>query len=318
MSAARWTGASATYRGTSHVKSGLPCQDAASVVCGGLPVVAAVADGLGSAMLSEAGAKIAVATAIELLTSRFPAFATMTSERIAEVLVAEVISRVDEAVRTSGGERRQFASTLMFVATDGVTLVAGSLGDGVVSRQGPDGRSKVLFRPKRGEHANETFPITSSGAAAQMQVIVEPLGGATGFAMFSDGSAEALYQRKRDEIAPAVDTLLSWLELATPPEVSTALAKSLGEVVSEKTTDDCSIALLRRVELARVTADKPEVRASLLSANPRSPTHLGNRSRALEFWERAAAGVPEGMAPSTYRRHAIWLAKNIVRDPGDA
>ncbi|MBM4365827.1 MAG: protein phosphatase 2C domain-containing protein [Deltaproteobacteria bacterium] len=294
----------------------MPCQDAASVACSGLPVVAALADGLGSAARSEAGAHIAVATAVQLLASRFTALAMLPPQGIAEALVAEVTARIDEAARDAGEERRHFASTLMFVATDGVTLVAGSLGDGVVSRQGTDGRSRVLFRPKRGEHANETFPVTSIGAAAHMQVTVEPLGGALGFALFSDGAAEALYQRKRDEIAPAVDTLLGWLELATPTEVSAALANSLGGVVSEKTTDDCSIALLRRVELASVSPDKRELRAVMLAANPRSSVHLRNRLLALEFWERAASGVPEGMSPSTYRRHAAWLAKHFVREPG--
>lgn len=315
MSAARWMGASATHRGASHVKSGLPCQDAADVAFKSLPVVAALADGLGSAAQSEVGAQIAVTATVEMLSSGFPTFSAMPPLQIAEALLAEVIARIDNAARATGGGRRQFASTLMFVATDGSTLIAGSLGDGVVSKQGPDGRSKVLFRPKRGEHANETFPTTSHDAAAQMQVIVEPLRDAIGFALFSDGSAEALYQRRRDELAPAVDTVLGWLHLATPVAVSAALANSLSEIVSEKTNDDCSIALLKRVELAHVGPEKAEVRAALLSANLRSPTHLGNRLRALEFWEQAHPGVPEGMAPRTYRRHAAWLARNFVREP---
>ena len=314
MSAARWAGASAVHRGASHIRSGLPCQDAVGVAWAGLPVVAAVADGLGSASQSDAGAEVAVATAIHLLESRFVEFRDKAPALIAEAIVSGVVERIEEMARSNGSSRHQFATTLMFVATDGHTLIAGNLGDGVVSRQDRDGKSKVLFRPRRGEHVNETFPITSSGAAAHMQVMIEPVADATGFALFTDGSAEALYQRQRDEIAPAVDTLLSWLDVAPPHEVSAALTRSLSDVVSEKTSDDCSIAILRRVELLRIGVDKQSVRACMISANPRSRTHFLNRWRSFEFWDSASPGTPAGMSQSTYRRHVEWLNRNIVRD----
>src|SRR5206468_5606178 len=67
----RWRVTGATRRGKSHIRAGLPNQDAIEywVSAGGDTAVLAVADGHGSGLCfrSEAGSRLAVATAVELL-----------------------------------------------------------------------------------------------------------------------------------------------------------------------------------------------------------------------------------------------------------
>ena len=64
-----WTVISASAIGTSHQRIGLPCQDAGDfcLVDGDHTVVGAIADGAGSAMHSEIGARAAVETMLYLL-----------------------------------------------------------------------------------------------------------------------------------------------------------------------------------------------------------------------------------------------------------
>ena len=62
LAASRWVVVGASVQGTGHLKFSLPCQDAyAYKALNGSVLVAAVADGLGSAAYAQAGAQLAVA-----------------------------------------------------------------------------------------------------------------------------------------------------------------------------------------------------------------------------------------------------------------
>src|SRR6516164_9084200 len=88
MSTTEWRFASATVIGSSHVKSGTPCQDhyRCRVFRNGAdePIIAiAVSDGAGSAIRGEDGATITCASLIEqaeLFLARNQSFASMTKE----------------------------------------------------------------------------------------------------------------------------------------------------------------------------------------------------------------------------------------------
>ena len=110
--ARNWRVASASARGTSHIKTGKPCQDSVyhSVTSGGA-LIAAVSDGAGSAARSEIGSALAVKKAVEyarlsmLHTSARPSEAflrdTVQSLRSARALCAAIRKR-DASARASG------------------------------------------------------------------------------------------------------------------------------------------------------------------------------------------------------------------------
>jgi hypothetical protein len=312
VSAFRWVAAAAEHRGKGHVRSGLPCQDAARVTWREWPATAVVADGAGSARHSDVGARVTTTAVETLLLQQFDELALMAPREVAARVVAAAIDALTAATSSGNLDLQDLASTLMFVATDGVRFIAGSLGDGVIATSA-SGAVRPLFKPQKGEFANETVMVTSTSATARMDILIEDLADIDGFAIFTDGTAESLYLRAKHEIAPAVSTLLGWLDAAPTPEVAEALSGALGGILSEKTSDDCSIALLRRVDLLALESRKRDVQLEILDLHHQRGPKLRYRLSALFHWANAQAGSPGGMHQRTFRKHLTWLTQHVVR-----
>ncbi|MFW5800253.1 MAG: hypothetical protein ACOCV8_05505, partial [Spirochaetota bacterium] len=71
----------------------------------------------------------------------------------------------------------------------------------------------------------------------------------TGFILMSDGTAESLYDRRNKQLSPVSKQVLDWLDTNESEEVTKALENNIKTLFIPKTTDDCSIALLKNVEL---------------------------------------------------------------------
>src|SRR4051794_19373 len=86
-----YTAAAAAVRGRAHQELGLPCQDAFALgeARGGV-LVAAVADGAGSAALAEVGARIAAETAVEAAHARLDSLADDGAQALRSVLIYAV------------------------------------------------------------------------------------------------------------------------------------------------------------------------------------------------------------------------------------
>lgn len=164
---------SASVIGTSHMRAGLPCQDAHAVAT--LPNgvhLFALADGAGSAPRSEEGAKLITSAAIEALK------AVLAWQEAARTNWPSTFQTIFEA--TLGGVRayagmmqadaNAFAGTLLCgVVWDG-GLAAAQVGDGALVIRGVDGALAVALSPDNGEYANETVFLTTGGALGRMQV----------------------------------------------------------------------------------------------------------------------------------------------------
>ena len=187
-----WRAYGASVRGTSHRRSGLPCQDAhgwRELPAGGL--LCAVADGLGSAPRADEGAQRAVAAALDALAAALTA-APAAPAASDEAAIAGSLRAAFAAARAAlerdadPNPLRDYATTLLLAAvTPGWTAV-GQIGDGAVVGHWPDGRLETLSLPQRGEYANETTPLTSPDALARLQVRVWPAP-LRALALFSDG-----------------------------------------------------------------------------------------------------------------------------------
>ncbi|HLO50377.1 MAG TPA: PP2C family serine/threonine-protein phosphatase [Kamptonema sp.] len=181
----------ASVMGTSHEKRSQPCQDAHrwQLLPNGI-LVAAVADGAGSATLAEVGAQISVTTAVKSIAKHRQRLTLLENDDDWHQLLAETLKTAREAVEMEAQVRevkpRDLASTLILgIATPELIAVA-QIGDGAAVVGDSEGNVTAVTIPPCGEYINETIFLISDNAleTAQLQVW---RGKATHLAIFSDG-----------------------------------------------------------------------------------------------------------------------------------
>lgn len=193
MKKCQWQVAAASVRGPSHERAGASCQDAHrwALADDGFLVVA-VADGAGSAAMSETGAATAVAAAAEEACRQLKAGAPAAKVEDGEWrrLLLASLSAAKEKVEQEAAARSlpasALATTIILVVARNDLLAAVQIGDGSVVAAGADGLFFSVLRPTAAEYLNETVFLTSPDALASAQPVVWR-GPLSNLAVMSDG-----------------------------------------------------------------------------------------------------------------------------------
>ena len=173
-----WQAAVHSAKGVKHIKMGTPCQDwgDCKILSQGQLIVGAVSDGMGSARHSEVGSQLAVEVALkELKQGNWqtpPQDQKQVRKTFQEILEAVRAALKDCAIKQDYSFEDLACTLLAFVATPS-WLAAMQVGDGLIVVGTPEGNYQLLFKPDKGEFANETTPVTSSFASQEMQVCLK-------------------------------------------------------------------------------------------------------------------------------------------------
>lgn len=329
-----WRYCAAAVPGTKHRRVDAPCQDAIDCAfTDGGAFVAAVADGAGSAVAAEEGARLAAAAAVDHLCDRLRPAAQFRRELAAAPpghgrpatseadegvdLIACVRSafsaaraEVLAAARASGRAPRDLATTLLVVVVDGERGAAGQIGDGVIARRTEKAGWSWVFWPQHGEYANTTRFLVERDAEVHLQ-LCRLEADVTDLALMSDGlEALALDFGEQRAHAPFFDGMIRPLLFEAEDGERLALARRLAAelekpVFAERTDDDLSLVLATRrprperpgpvTSPGLAEAPAPETPTSILTRWPRRGRGPGWRHKRLA----SATGAGEGGA---YRR----------------
>lgn len=248
VGAPAWRVVGASQVGTSHQKLGLPCQDAHHwLQVEGHTLVAAVADGAGSAPLAAVGAATAARIAVETLYSRLAA--APTSDEGWQGLLVEAFQTARSAVAAQaqalGAEARDLATTLVLAVATPSLLAAAQVGDGAVVVATDDGAVIGLSEPSVGEYLNETVFLTAPDALTNLSVRVRHRP-PRHLALFTDGlQMLALKMPDGTPHPPFFGPLFRFVEGTTDPEEAREqLAAFLAAPkVTGRTDDDLTLVL---------------------------------------------------------------------------
>ena len=241
-----WRHVAATATGTSHQKTGRGCDDrASSSLVAPSTLIAAVADGAGSASQSDRGAELAVEAALDTLLKGCPHGLSDPQQMLvtaAEAARNAIFRAADEA----GDPAREFACTLLLVVLSPSGGAALQVGDGAIV-VGDDGADwSWVFWPQHGEYANTTRFLTDDDAPEIWMVEALPAT-VIDVAIFSDGLERlALDHASRAAHPPFFRPLFGALASATyePDSLHEALGAFLqSEAVTSRTDDDTSLVL---------------------------------------------------------------------------
>jgi len=246
----RWRMVGASVRGSSHEKSGQVCQDAheSALLPGGI-LVAAVADGAGSAAHSDLGAQIAARTAVAALCAdETLSPQTMEAEAWMRMLI-DALRIAQFHVQAEADAReidvQTLASTLLVVVATPTLVAAAQIGDGAIVVGDDEGRTYTLTAPQNGEYVNTTVFLTTPNALDMAEIVVSP-DPVTHLAIFSDGLQRcALRLPDASPYAPFFAPLFRFVtEESDPAEAEAQLTSFLQSPrVMERTDDDVTLIL---------------------------------------------------------------------------
>lgn len=139
------------------------CQDASSIITldNGW-IVAAIADGIGSAKRSEVGATTAVNTVLSFIKENHPEqWHEESLISLLRVAFHKALKEIKTIVKESGEDFIEYDTTLTVAIYDGTRVVYGHVGDGGIIALSSYGDYSVLTKAQKGEAFNETFPLRS-------------------------------------------------------------------------------------------------------------------------------------------------------------
>jgi hypothetical protein len=248
-----WRVLANSVRGASHEKTGQPCQDAHNwkILPDGV-LVAAVADGAGSAPLGEIGAEAAARASVESIAQRKTELPD--NDNGWESLLTEALQAAQEAIEMElvahEVTERDLATTLILAVATPDLIAAVQVGDGALVIGDSDGNIVGLTVPQNDEYINQTTFLISSGALSKAQFAIRR-GAVTNVAIISDGlQMLALKMPECVPHAPFFAPLFRFISVMTDETAADEQLKDflLSPRVRERTNDDLTL-LLANVEV---------------------------------------------------------------------
>lgn len=159
-----WRILGASEIGTSHVRQGTPCQDAhGSVLMSPEFLVAAVADGLGSAPNSGEGASLAITESLRLVAEAAATHAPESDDEWQDLFERAFLAArtgLEAAAATTNLPVESFDTTLILAVATPSHIVAAHVGDGAVIGWVDEDVILTISSPERHEFLNFVTPIT--------------------------------------------------------------------------------------------------------------------------------------------------------------
>ena len=246
--------AQAFTTGASHIACGAPCQDAVAVRQVATPagepyIVAALADGAGTASHAENGAQYAVECFTNYVGDVLAEFGADDIDEVAQ----DGARLVHKVLRELAGVRQRqpfaYAATFLGCVSNANLSAFVQIGDGGIVIRDASDRWRLVFQPQHGEYANTSYFITDADALDRLEtrIVLKPL---SEVVLFSDGLEDLLLRPgSLDVHPPFFEYLRSAFSLAESPGPHDGLSQRLGELldspaVRNRSDDDASVVAL--------------------------------------------------------------------------
>jgi Protein phosphatase 2C len=258
----KWRYTSSSVQGTSHIESGLPCQD--SSLCRVLTspngddfLILVASDGAGSASRSEEGSHILCQYFMVKLT-RYIEQGWMQHQidesrirKSIEILTRHAAQTIKNLAKTQGVEKREFAATLVLAIVGQGKSIFSQIGDGGIVVN-CDGGYDPVFWPQSGEYANMTYFITDDFAVKNLQFkvlnkVIDEI------AVFTDGiQSLALEYQTQSAHTPFFRPQFEYLRQISEGDLPLLNGQLEGflnsKPVNDRTNDDKTLILACRIE----------------------------------------------------------------------
>ena len=258
----QWRVSHTSVTGTRHTRNGETCQDHSCHLqmprISGDTLIAAVADGMGSAPHGGPGARAAseaaVATASRILWARRSE--QPTPERMESLLYSSMLRAritLEEKAAQLRVPLEDLATTLLLLVQTRGIIATAQVGDGAAVASTQPGEYRAIAIPQRGEYANETTPVTARRALHHCQLAIartpRPV---REIALLTDGLLNVSMDMSTwDPHPPFFANMSEWLRSHRGPKhPNQELAETLSsDLITRRTDDDLTLLLAVRTDL---------------------------------------------------------------------
>lgn len=231
-------------RGRSHISSGAPCQDKIAWKTDGSAYAVALADGAGSAALSQLGAEKCVDVITQYFLEHFDECHADTDEdRLKSNIYKLLLENLEKTAEEMNCPIKALACTLLCVAVKGERCISLHLGDGIIAYKDANGLN-VYSTPDNGEYSNITYFVTTDNALSKIRIRRESLKDTEAFYLMSDGAGASLYNPLKNEASKALSTLSNLSLFYSEKDVSDEISEFFEQYIKTRTVDDCSMVYL--------------------------------------------------------------------------
>lgn len=244
MTSNDWKVAGTFVTGLSHERQNIGCHDRFSFKCKNLVTSISLADGAGSVKYPDIGAEIASEQVNKTLSKNFDLLFKSSAEEARHKITHAIRTVLGIHAKKKNCSLSDFSTTLIFASVKGDKFIAGHIGDGILAYL-EDDEIILLSPPDNGEFVNETYFVTSKTYKARFRIFKGEIKNIKGFVLMTDGTCESLFDKQNRKVAPIVLTLLGWLDNFPIEEVNNALKENFENLIKRRTTDDCSIGLMK-------------------------------------------------------------------------
>lgn len=248
-----WVVTAASVRGPDHADEGQPRQDHCAWRAEGGRLVAAVADGAGSAPLSRQGARLCSTAVVgDLFAIAAPPFDD-GEEPVRDAIAAAIATarsliaaRIDGSL---GGSMRDYAATVVGVWAEGESGCLFHIGDGAAAAaRAEDLAGPVVSPPENGRFAEETFFFTDRAWRTRLRIT--PFAACNLVVLASDGAGSFTFAPRWQGLeAEFVAPLARHLERRSPAAARRTLARALHAPGARAISGDDKTLVLARLRV---------------------------------------------------------------------
>ena len=275
--------AAARVVGAQHVQLGKPLQDEVGTLRIGPRVAVAVADGHGSSVHSDIGARVAVATALSSLAWFAEEFSDRpidevhkyAQQALRRAIVRGWVDRIQTYGAQSQADLRAYGSTLLFALSTPMYLLLGQIGDGDMLLVDASGAVRRPILVKHELIGDETPSLCQEEAMSELYVIAVPAPQDEALLLLStDGYAKSF--REVEGFQKVGADYLEMIRKSGVAAVERRLEGILTETTSRGSGDDIGLAMIywSPAAAAATLPAAPEACATVATAAA-DPVHQG-------------------------------------------
>lgn len=240
--------ATAIQQGTSHIKNrNIPCQDVVLVKSTDDIIFLGLADGAGSKLQSQDGAKHILDALLVELTTNLNFY--LESDDIRSNLTNFIETSLHLYASDNDITFEQLDSTLLVVLIYNGKYLLLHIGDGLIVSIDLNKDLQILSLPENGEYANETFFTTTCSYKQRLRILQGYSKDiSNGLLLCSDGIEDLIYNYQTLQVTPIVKTIIEWLDAESEDHVSQILSHNLKNNFSKRSDDDLSIIIYKEIE----------------------------------------------------------------------